>query len=96
VLTSSPGGASILLARLERLEQRLASRSRKAAPAEPLTHREVAVLRLLSGTLSLREIGQELYLSQNTIKTHTQAIYRKLDVSSRHDAIARGRRIGIL
>ena len=48
----------------------------------PLTEREAAVLRLLRGSLSLREIGQELYLSQNTIKTHTQAIYRKLGVSS--------------
>ena len=54
-----------------------------------------AVLRLLRGSLSLREIGQELYLSQNTIKTHTRAIYRKLGVSTRHDAIARGHDIDI-
>ena len=53
------------------------------------------MLRLLRGSLSLREIGQELYLSQNTIKTHTQAIYRKLGVSTRHDAIARGHDIDI-
>ena len=53
------------------------------------------MLRLLRGSLSLREIGQELYLSQNTIKTHTQAIYRKLGVSTRHDAIARGYDIDI-
>ena len=44
------------------------------------------MLRLLRGTLSLREIGQELHLSPNTIKTHAQAIYRKLGVSTRHDA----------
>jgi LuxR family maltose regulon positive regulatory protein len=64
--------------------------------AEPLTQREVTVLRLLRGSLSLREIGQELYLSLNTVKTHTQAAYRKLGVSSRQDAIARAYEIGVL
>jgi LuxR family transcriptional regulator, maltose regulon positive regulatory protein len=54
------------------------------------------VLRLLRGSLSLREIGLELYVSPNTIKTHTQAIYRKLGVSTRHDAVAQGRQAGIL
>ena len=63
---------------------------------EPLTERELAVLRLLRGTLSLREIGQQLYLSQNTIKTHTQAIYRKLGVSARQDAVAKGHETDIL
>jgi LuxR family maltose regulon positive regulatory protein len=48
------------------------------------------VLGLLGGSLSLREIGRELYVSQNTIKTHIRAIYRKLGVSTRHDAIAAG------
>ena len=64
--------------------------------ADPLTEREIAVLRLLGGTLSLREIGQELHLSQNTIKTHTQAIYRKLGVSTRHGAVGKGRETGVL
>ncbi len=62
-------------------------------PAGPLTEREAAVLGLLGGSLSLREIGEELYVSQNTIKTHIRAIYRKLGVSTRHDAIAAGRDI---
>jgi LuxR family maltose regulon positive regulatory protein len=61
-----------------------------------LTEREVAVLRLLRGSLSLREIGQELYVSPNTVKTHAQAIYRKLGVSTRHDAVTRGRESGVL
>lgn len=52
------------------------------------------MLRLLSGTLSLREIGEQLYVSQNTIKTHARAIYRKLGVSTRHDAITRARTPG--
>ena len=54
------------------------------------------MLRLLRGSLSLRGIAQELYLSQNTVKTHARAIYRKLGVSSRDEAVARGREIDIL
>ncbi len=70
--------------------------SRGASLADSLTEREVAVLRLLRGTLSLREIGQELYVSPNTIKTHARAIYRKLGVSTRHDAVEHARESGIL
>ena len=54
------------------------------------------MLRLLGGTLPLREVGLVLGLSQSTIKSHVKAIYRKLDVATRHDAVARGRKIGIL
>jgi ATP/maltotriose-dependent transcriptional regulator MalT len=64
--------------------------------AEALTAREEAVLWFLAGTLSLHEIGQEMYVSLNTVKSHTRAIYRKLGVSNRHDAIRRGRELAIL
>jgi DNA-binding NarL/FixJ family response regulator len=63
---------------------------------EPLTEREIRVLRLLRGSLTLPEIGAELGLSPNTIKTRTQVIYRKLGVSTRRDAITQGHHIGIL
>ena len=96
VLTAQPDGAEAQWARLDQLERRLARPIRPAAPGEPLTEREVAVLRLLQGTLSLREIGQVLYVSPNTVKTHARAVYRKLGVSTRHDAVARGHDIGIL
>jgi len=95
MLAAWPDGAEAQWARLHRLERRSATSPRRAA-GEPLTGREVTVLRMLRSTLSLREIGQLLYLSPNTVKTHAKAIYRKLDVSTRHDAIARGRDIGIL
>jgi LuxR family maltose regulon positive regulatory protein len=95
ILTSFPDGAEAQLNRLEGLERRLAGPTRARLPGEPLTERERAVLRLLRGTLSTREIGQELYLSGNTIKTHTRSIYRKLGVSSRHDGIERGRELGL-
>ena len=96
ILTALPGGADAQLARLEQLERRVATRTPQVISlADPLTEREMAVLRLLEGTLSLREIGKELHLSQNTIKTHTRSIYRKLGVSTRHDAITKGRETGI-
>src|SRR5262249_4037046 len=72
-----PDGADVQLARVRRLGQGLTGLPH-TSPLEPLTEREVTVLRLLRGTLSLREIGQELHLSPNTIKTHTRVIYRKL------------------
>jgi LuxR family maltose regulon positive regulatory protein len=56
----------------------------------------LTVLRLLRGTLSLREIGQQLYVSPNTVKTHARAVYRKLGVSTREDAITRGHDIGVV
>ena len=59
--------------------------------SDPLTERELVILSLLAEPLSLREIGQQLRLSHNTIKTHVQAIYRKLGVSSRHAAVEKSR-----
>ena len=46
--------------------------------------------------LSLREIGQELFLSTNTIKTHTRAIYRKLGATTRAEAVEHAYEAGLL
>jgi LuxR family maltose regulon positive regulatory protein len=64
--------------------------------SEELTDRELAVLRLLGTDLSQREMGAALYVSMNTIKTHTREIYRKLGVSNRGEALARARDIGLI
>jgi LuxR family transcriptional regulator, maltose regulon positive regulatory protein len=56
-------------------------------PSQELSDAERRILRLLASDLSLPEIGRELYLSTNTVKTHTRAIYRKLGVSSREEAV---------
>jgi LuxR family maltose regulon positive regulatory protein len=56
-----------------------------------LSAAERRILRLLASDLTLREIGQELYLSPNTVKTHTRSIYRKLGVSSRAEAVRTAR-----
>jgi LuxR family maltose regulon positive regulatory protein len=60
-----------------------------------LTERELAVLRLLDGERSNREIGRILYVSPNTIKAHVKSIYRKLGVSSREEAAEQGRARGL-
>lgn len=96
LLIALPDGADAQLARLERLERRLTGQSRPASITGPLTERELEVLRLLRGTLSLREIGRELYLSPNTIKSHARAVYRKLEVSGRQDAVERARELGLM
>jgi LuxR family transcriptional regulator, maltose regulon positive regulatory protein len=67
---------------------------RPLAFGQRLTEREATILRLLATELSKREIANELFVSVNTVKTHTRAIYRKLGVSSRRDATRRARELG--
>jgi LuxR family transcriptional regulator, maltose regulon positive regulatory protein len=62
----------------------------------PLTERELAVLRLLPARLSNREIGRELNVSINTVRSHVQAIYRKFEVVTRDEAVAHARQLGLL
>ncbi len=63
---------------------------------EPLSEREVEVLQLIAEGLSNKEISSRLYLSLNTVKTHTRNIYGKLGVNSRIQAVARARDLEIL
>jgi LuxR family transcriptional regulator, maltose regulon positive regulatory protein len=63
---------------------------------EELSAREVEVLRALAGSGSLREVADALYISRNTIKTHTRALYAKLGVGTREEAVRRGRELGLL
>ena len=61
-----------------------------------LTPAELRLLPLLSTHLSFREIGEQLFVSRNTIKTQAISVYRKLGVSSRSDAIARAVELGLV
>jgi LuxR family maltose regulon positive regulatory protein len=63
---------------------------------EPLTARELEVLRLIADGHSNQEIAAELYLSLNTVKVHCSNIYGKLGVKSRTQAVAKSDRLGIL
>ena len=63
---------------------------------EPPTASELPVLRLLATDLTLRQIAQELYLSHNTVKTHSRSLYRKLGATSRLEAVRRATELGLL
>jgi LuxR family transcriptional regulator, maltose regulon positive regulatory protein len=63
---------------------------------EPLSQRELEVLRLIAQGLSNREISKRLFLALNTVKGHNQKIYSKLQVQSRTEAIARARELDLL
>jgi LuxR family maltose regulon positive regulatory protein len=82
--------------RLEATARRIQAREPVPTVSEQLSTRELDVLQLLSGPLSQPDIAQELYISRDTVKSHVKAIYRKLDVSSRKDAVALGRRLGLI
>lgn len=64
--------------------------------ASSLTAAELRLIPLLATHLTLREIGDQLYVSRNTVSTQTSSIYRKLGVSSRSEAIASLRELGLL
>jgi ATP/maltotriose-dependent transcriptional regulator MalT len=67
-----------------------------AARRDVLSPSELSVLQLLPSGLSQREIGVELFLSVNTVKTHCRNIYTKLRAGSREQAVARARQRGLL
>jgi LuxR family maltose regulon positive regulatory protein len=92
-----PGVARQMLALRKRWTLDEGSRQRtKTAPGEELTNKELEVLRLLRTPMSLRDIGAHLYVSPNTVKTHQRALYRKLNVATRTEAIDRARELGLL
>ncbi len=63
---------------------------------EPLSEREVAVLQWLAEGLSSPQIAQKLFISNNTVRTHLNNIYGKLDVHNRTQAILKSRVLGLL
>jgi LuxR family maltose regulon positive regulatory protein len=98
VLKRCPDPGPVLLSWLAGEHRATGSReaSHRPGPAEELTERELAILRLLPGTASQRELAAMLFITPNTLKTHLRAIYRKLGVDSRPDAVLRGRAAGLL
>jgi LuxR family maltose regulon positive regulatory protein len=64
--------------------------------ADPLSQREVEVLRLLDSELTGPQIADALYVSLNTLRTHTKRIFTKLDVKTRAAAVRRAHERGLL
>jgi LuxR family maltose regulon positive regulatory protein len=81
---------------LVEMRQRLSQATSTLAGASSLTAAELRLLPILSTPLTFREIGERLFLSHHTVKTHAISIYGKLGASSRSDAIERAIEIGLL
>ncbi len=94
-----PNYAGKLLAAFEAETQGIEERA-YLSPAqpliEPLSQRELEVLRLVAQGLSNDEIGQRLFLALDTVKGHNRRIYDKLQVQRRTEAVARARELGLL
>ena len=72
------------------------TRARSGEVLAPPSAAELAVLRLLATNFTAPEIAAQLHLSVNTVRSHTRALYRKLGVSTRADAVARAAKRGLL
>ena len=80
-----------------RLPARPAARDEAAIPpVEPLTERELQVLRSVSGMLTTAEVATELYISVNTVKTHIKNICYKLTAAHRGEAVRRARQLQLI
>jgi LuxR family maltose regulon positive regulatory protein len=78
--------------------RRILTSSREAGTVgrSPLTPAELRLLPYLQTHLTIREIGNRLFVSRNTVSSEVGSIYRKLGVSSRHDAVQRATAVGLL
>ena len=70
--------------------------NQKSIILEPLSLRELEILKLIAQGLSNREIGERLFLALDTVKGHNRRILDKLQVQSRTEAVARGRELGLM
>jgi LuxR family transcriptional regulator, maltose regulon positive regulatory protein len=85
-----------LPAKAEELRASLKTMRAHAPGASTLTAAELRLLPYLATHLTFPEMGERLYLSRHTVKSHVIAIYRKLNVTSRNDAVERSRELGLL
>ena len=81
---------------LTEVESALALMSEHGGSASAMTTTELRVLQFLPSYLTLPQIGEHLFISPSTVKTHVLSIYRKLGVNSRADAVARARTLGLV
>ncbi len=94
---ASPQEIAAVLAALAADEPAGASLPQQRKAADPgLTEREQQVLRGMSEGLSNAQIGKELFLSEDTVKTHARRLFRKLEVCDRGHAVAEGFRRGLI
>jgi len=100
LIGACPDPGPVITAFLHRAESRVGGPRRVTQLLMPVvgdfSEREMAVLRLLASSLSQREIGRTLFISFNTVKTHSRSIFQKLGVATRADAVARARELELI
>jgi DNA-binding NarL/FixJ family response regulator len=92
----SPSLARYLLVRLQPAPALPAETAAAAVGVSPLSRRETAILEAIARGRSVAEIGEALYISPLTVKTHVQNIYRKLEARSRQHAVFLAQQRGLL
>jgi DNA-binding NarL/FixJ family response regulator len=90
------GGAMVQPSLTARLVDRLGPRAEREQLVEPLTEREIEVLRALATGARNKEIAAQLVVAEKTVKHHVGQIHAKLGVRNRTEAVARGRDLGIV
>jgi LuxR family transcriptional regulator, maltose regulon positive regulatory protein len=93
---TSPGQGNIPLGDAGRRNLALGQYDQEPAPAEPLSDRELEILRLIGEGYTNQEIAGSLVITLHTVKKHSSNIFGKLGVSSRTQAVARARRLGLI
>jgi LuxR family maltose regulon positive regulatory protein len=91
-----PGYTAKLLAAFGAQQPKIAVSLPSQPLVEPLSPRELEILRLIARGLSNREISERLFLALSTVKGHNRNIYGKLQVQRRTEAVARARELGLL
>lgn len=81
---------------LSETERMVVGQPRPTQVSLELSEGELRVMHLLASDLTRREIGKELYLSMNTVRTHMRSIYTKLDVGTREEAVTRARTLRLI
>jgi DNA-binding NarL/FixJ family response regulator len=89
-----PSVASRVVAEFARLSERPPDASQ--ALVDPLSTRELEILRLLAGGATNREIALQLFIAEGTVKNHVTNIFSKLDVTDRTRAAIKARELGLL
>ena len=92
----SPSYLAYLLRETAVSPETASAKSAAADLAEPLTAREIEILRLIAAGMRNQEIADHLFISLSTVKRHIANAYGKLDVSHRTEAVARANELDLL
>lgn len=96
VVVAGCADPGILPTWISETERSVAGQPGHAQVSLELSEGELRVMHLLASDLTRREIGKELYLSMNTVRTHMRSIYTKLDVATREEAVTRARTLSLI